>query len=199
MKKRRIRPATARATCFWVSAGNSDQRRGGLLANRRGWHAWRGNGGDATRSGWACGAIANHLLSEESQTRVQMLRQWDKGTQTDPGNRRPLRVRCDGGLAKISRRHPDRASPRVGKLDNDVRETSTRAFWQHRKLAAKQGMSRIRSVAESLHLSEATAFFKAARLVPDVAVETAPANVSSWFTAVQKSAGLFVLLFTILS
>jgi hypothetical protein len=72
-----------------------------------------------------------------------MPRQWDKGTQADPGHRRPLRIRCDGGLAKISRRHSDRASPPVGKLHNDVGGTSCRALRQHRKLAAKQGMSRV--------------------------------------------------------
>lgn len=142
---RRINPATARATCFCVPAGNFDHGRGGLLANRWGGYARRGSGGDATRSGRVCRAIANHLLSEESQTRVQMPRQWDKGTQADPGHRRPLRVRCDGGLAKISRRHSDRASPPVGKLHNDVGGTSCRALRQRHKLAAEQGMSRVRN------------------------------------------------------
>ena len=45
--------------------------------------------------------------------------------------------RCDERLAKISRRHSDRASPPVGKLHNDVGGTSCRALGQRRKLATE--------------------------------------------------------------
>ena len=43
-----------------------------------------------------------------------MLRQWDQGADADPGHRRPLCVRRDGGLAKISRRN--RTTDLVQKL-----------------------------------------------------------------------------------
>jgi hypothetical protein len=79
----------------------------------------------------------------ESQTRVQMPRQWDQRAHANAGHRKPLCVRCDGGLAKISRRHPDRASSPVRKRHYDIGGTSSRALRQHRKLAAKQGMSRV--------------------------------------------------------
>ena len=72
-----------------------------------------------------------------------MPRQWDQRAHANSGHHRPLCVGCDGGLAKISRRHPDRASSSVGKLHYDVGGTSSRALRQHRKLAAKQGMPRV--------------------------------------------------------
>src|SRR5215216_5159099 len=75
---RRINSASVRAICVCVSAGKFGHSREGLPANRLDWHAARSDGADATRPGRAGGAIAIHLLGEESQTRVQMLRQWDQ-------------------------------------------------------------------------------------------------------------------------
>lgn len=102
-----------------------------------------GSGRYATRPGSGRWVIANHLLVEKTQTRAQMLHQWDQRTCTDARQIGGVRAGSDRRLAKIRRRDPNRPRPSVRQRDNDVGGTAPRPLLQHLKPVPKQEMMRV--------------------------------------------------------
>ncbi len=111
-------------------------RPGGFANVGRGRYATR-----PRRSGrWV---IANHLLVEKSQTRAQMLHQWDQRTCTDARQIGRVRAGSDRRLGKVRRCDPNRPPP-IRQRDNDVGGTAPRPLLQHLKAVAEQKMMRVR-------------------------------------------------------
>jgi hypothetical protein len=78
-----------------------------------------------------------------TQTRAQMLHQWDQRTCTDARQIGGARAGSDQRLGKIRRCDPNRPRPSVWQRDDDVGGTAPRPLLQHLKPAPKKKMMRV--------------------------------------------------------